>query len=87
MPQARLPMDEILEILRLKFEHGLTGRAIALVVCAALPTVQECLRRFAASGLAWPVSLDESALEVLLCPRDVVVDQTLPDFEAVAARV
>ena len=87
MPQARLPMRKILEILRLKFEHGLSGRAIAVAVCAALSTVQECLRRFAASGLGWPVTLDETALEALLYPREVIVDQTLPDFSAVAARL
>ena len=71
----------------MKFEHGLSGRAIALAVCAALSTVQECLRRFVASGLAWPVALDEATLEALLYPREVVVDQTLPDFAAVAARL
>ena len=69
MPQARLPMRKILEILRLKFEQGLSGRAIALAVCAALSKVEECLRRFAASGLGWPVTLDETALKALLYPR------------------
>ena len=49
--------------------------------------MQECLRRFVASGLDWPVTLDEAALEALLYPREVVVDQTLPDFAAVAARL
>ena len=58
-----------------------------MAVCAALSTVQDCLRRFARSGLVWPVSLDEAALEALLYPREVVVDQTLPDFAAVAARL
>jgi len=80
-------MRKILEILRLKFQHGLSGRAIALAVCAALSTVQDCLRRFAGSGLTWPVTLDEAALEALLYPQERVVDQTLPDFAAVAARL
>jgi transposase len=87
VPRARLPMRKILEILRLKFEHGLSGRAIALAVCAALSTVQECLRRFSTSGLVWPITLDETALEALLYPREVVVDQTLPDFAAVEIRL
>ena len=87
MPQARLPMRKILEILRLKFEHQLSGRAIALAVCAVLSTVQDCLRRFARSGLTWPVALDEAALEALLYPRERVVNQALPDFAAVAVRL
>lgn len=61
-------MRKILEILRLKFEQGLSGRAIALAVCAALSTVQDCLRWFVAGGLGWPLpaELDEAALEARL---------------------
>lgn len=82
-------MRKILEILRLKFEQGLSGRAIAVAVCAALSTVQECLRRFAASGLGWPLppELDEAALEARLYPAPVVVDVALPDYAAVLKRL
>ena len=43
----------------LHFEQHLSGRAIALAVQCALSSVQECLRRFVASDLSWPVTLDE----------------------------
>ena len=56
-------MRKILEILRLHFEQGASGRAIARAVCVALATVQDCLRRFASSGLSWPVDLDEEAFD------------------------
>jgi len=77
-------MRKIFEILRLHFEAGTSGRAIALAVCVALSTVQECLRRFAASGLTWPVDLDEAALEACLYPREAVVPAVpVPDFAAI----
>ncbi|WP_395789154.1 hypothetical protein [Aquimonas sp.] len=42
-------MHRILEILRLHFEHGASGRAIARAACVMLATVQDCLRRFVTS--------------------------------------
>ena len=69
MPQERLTVKKILEILRLHFEHGLSGRAIALAVCCALSSVQECLRRFSQSGLSWPVECDEDVLIQRLYPK------------------
>ena len=84
MAQRRLPMRKILEILRLHFEAGLSGRAIALAVSLALSTVQECLRRFQAAGLSWPTELDEDALEARLYPRVPSAPALpLPDFAAV----
>jgi transposase len=77
-------MRKILEILRLHFEAQASGRAIALAVCVALSTVQDCLRRFLTSGLSWPVELDEAALEALLYPREPVVPTLpVPDFAAI----
>lgn len=79
-------MRKILEILRLHFEAGLRGRAIALAVSLALSTVQECLRRFQAAGLSWPTELDEDALEAQLYPRVPSAPVVpLPDFAAIQA--
>ncbi|MFN9732120.1 MAG: IS21 family transposase [Pseudomonadota bacterium] len=84
MAYRRLPMRKVLEILRLHFDARASGRAIALAVCVALSTVQDCLRRFRASGLTWPVDLDEAALEARLYPREAVVPIVpLPDFVAI----
>lgn len=63
-------MTKILEILRLRFEQGLSGRAIALAVCSALSTVQACLRRFAEAQLPWPTDLDEAGLAARLYRPD-----------------
>ena len=52
-------MRRILEILRLHFEQHLSGRAIGGAQCA-LSRVQECSRRFIASGMIRPVALDEA---------------------------
>ena len=46
----RLSMRKIREVLRLKYEAGLSTRAIARSVNAGRTTVQEYLQRFAASG-------------------------------------
>lgn len=81
-------MRKIFEIFRLHFECRLSQRAIALAVCVALSTVQDCLRRFLASGLSWPVSVDEATLEALLYPRmSAAPAQPLPDYAAVHAQL
>jgi transposase len=85
MSQRRLKMRKILEILRLHFDHGLSGRAIALAVQCALSTVQECLKRFLAAGLSWPVALDPEALEARLYPR--VERSEEPDYAAALERL
>ena len=61
-------MRKIREVLRLKYEAGLSARAIARSVNAGRTTVQEYLQRFAASGLSWPTELDDAALESRLFP-------------------
>lgn len=77
-------MRKILEILRLHFEHDASGRAIARAVCVALATVQDCLRRFASSGLSWPVDLEEEALAARLYPSAAKrAAPPLPDFVAI----
>ncbi len=83
MAQTGLPIRKILEILRLHFDHGASGRAVARAVCVALATVQDCLRRLAASGLSWPVDLDGEALVVRLYPPVAKrCSPPLPDFVA-----
>ena len=65
---VRLSMRKIREVLRLKYEAGLSARAIARSVNTGRTTVQEHLQRFAASGLSWPTELDDAALESRLFP-------------------
>src|SRR5689334_15816102 len=70
MPAMRISMRKIREILRLKWECGLSRRQIAESCQVARPTVTDYLERATAVGLFWPLpaDLDESALERLLFP-------------------
>ena len=71
MSQERLTMRKIREVLRLKWECGLTNRAIARSCSISHSTVGEYLRRAKEAGLSWPIpaDLDEDALFRLLFPR------------------
>jgi len=63
-------MRKIKEVLRLKWDKGLSNRQIAKVCGIGRPTVSEYLRRAADAGLAWPLpsGLDEATLERQLFP-------------------
>jgi transposase len=71
MSQERLSMRKIHEILRLKWECGLSNRAIGRSCSLSHGTVGEYLRRAKAAGLSWPLpeGLDEDALHQLLFPK------------------
>lgn len=76
-------MRKIREVLRLKFEAGLSDSAIARSIGAARSTVQECWRRAKEAGLGWPLptALDEAALQARLYRREAPSARTpIPDF-------
>ena len=50
----RLSMRRIREMQRLKFEAGLSQRAIARALGVSNSTVSEAFSRLAEAGLAWP---------------------------------
>jgi transposase len=66
----RLSMRKIREVLRLRFEAGRSARQIGASVQVARSTIGEYERRFAASGLPWPLpeSLSDAELERRLFP-------------------
>ncbi len=68
MPRLRLPMRQIRQVLRLKYEKKLSHRAIALACSIGLGTVGEYLRRARSAGLSWPLpaGLDDTTLEAKL---------------------
>jgi predicted RNA polymerase sigma factor len=68
MAQARLSMRKIEEILRLKYEMGLTHREIARSCAVSASTVSECVTHAKAAGLSWPLpeGLGGEKLEALL---------------------
>jgi transposase len=74
MAATRLLMRRLREVLRLKFDAGLSHRAIAQACMVGLGTVTTYLQRAAAAGLAWPLpaDLDDAALEARVFARPAV---------------
>ena len=70
MPRERLSMRKIKEVLRLRFEKGLSHRAIATGCAIGITSAREYLVRAKSAGLCWPLpeGLDDGALEALLFP-------------------
>lgn len=61
-------MRKIREVLRLKFERGLTNRKIANSASIARSTVADYIQRTCAAGLTWPLpdDMDDGRLEKIL---------------------
>lgn len=70
MPQARLSMRKIEEILRLKYKVGLTHREIARSCGVSAGTVSEYVTHAKAAGISWPLpaGVGGEMLEELLFP-------------------
>ena len=70
MSQKRLSMRKIEEILRLKYEAGLSHRAIAQSCSVSASTVSEYVTHAKAAGLSWPLpeGMSDEELEALLFP-------------------
>ena len=88
MAAERLPMRKLREILRLKLQAGLSGRAIARSCNLSAGRVSGYLGRVALAKLTWPLSPeldDDVALERLLFPDEhkPVADRPEPDWAQV----
>jgi transposase len=70
MSQKRLSMRKIEEILRLKFEKGLTHREIARSCGVSAATVSDYVLRARLAGLRWPLpgGMNQEELEERLFP-------------------
>ena len=70
MPRSRLSMGHIREVLRLRWELGLSVRATARSCGLTHPTVLKYVRRAEACGLSWPLPAewDDTQLEWRLFP-------------------
>lgn len=70
MAMLRLHMNEIREILRLRFDAKRSHREIATSVDCGRTSVGDCLRRFTVCGLTWPlpVGTTDESLESCLYP-------------------
>ena len=70
MTTKRVSMNKLHDILRLRFETGLSGRQIARCVNLSVGVVSKYLQRFDASDLSWPLPDDitQQALALRLQP-------------------
>ena len=77
-------MRKIKDVLRLKFEAGLSHERIAIAVGVSKGAVNKYLKRAAQAGIVWPLDalLDESALAGLLFAKTATPapGYALPDF-------
>ena len=85
MAATRLLMRRLRELLRLKYDAGLSHRAIAQACAMGLGTVTTYLQRAAAAGLSWPLpdDLDDAALEARLFARPAAPparDRVVPEW-------
>jgi transposase len=86
VPNKRLSMRKIKEVLRLSHDCQLKHRAVARSCGIARSTVAEYLRRAGEAGLGWPLpeDLDEGRLEALLFPPPPAVpaqERPQPDWQ------
>ena len=80
MATKRLPMRQLRDILRLKFESGFSHRAIARACSVGVGTVSEYVGRANRAGITWPLpeELDDAALEAKLFPSSPQCDSSRP---------
>jgi len=87
----RLSMRRIREILRLKFEAGLSQRAIARAIGVSNSTVSEAFSRLGEAGLSWPLpeGLGDAELEARLyrARGRAVADPREPDWVGVQKKL
>ncbi len=86
MSKERLSMRKIREVLRLRFEGGLSHRAIGQSCGIGCTSAREYVVRAKAAGLSWPLppELDDAALQALLFPpRLSDKARSLPDWPAI----
>ena len=88
MAATRLLMRKLRDILRLKYEAGLSHRAIARACSIGVSTVSVHLQRAITAGLRWPLpaDLDDAALEARLFASPGVIpsgQRPVPDWRAI----
>jgi transposase len=71
MPAKRLSMRKIRDVLRLRFQSGLSLRQIACTIGVGHSTVWDYIERAEAAGLSWPLppDLSDEQIERLLFPK------------------
>lgn len=86
MTRKRLTMKKIKEVVRLKYEVGLSNRARAGACRISNSTIGEYLKRYEASGMGWPIGeMGEEELSQKLFPENQMIEPEpeypMPDWE------
>ena len=86
MPNRRLSMRKIKEVLRLKYDCGISEREISRSCQVSRSTVADYIRRTAAAGLNWSEAsaLTQTQLEERLFPTEHIpssIKRPPPDCE------
>jgi len=90
MAKKRTPMNKIKEILRLKYDCGLSYRNIASCLNVSLATVSELNARFKKSQIGWPLPescSDADLTQALYHGKKVSRDKVMPDFTQYAVEL
>ena len=84
MAMSRLHLKKIREVLRLRFDLAMSYRQIADSTNSGSSSVGDCLLRFRASGLSWPLPSDilDTDLELRLYPGQpsALLSKATPDW-------
>jgi len=88
MARKRLTMKKIKEVVRLKYEVGLSNRAIAGACRISNSTVGEYLKRYKTSGMGWPIGeMGEEELFQKLFPENQTMEPEpeypMPDWDQI----
>jgi len=87
MPARRLSVRKIKEVLRLKWEVGVSDAAVSRSCHVARSTVADCIHRAQVAGLSWPLpdDMNEARLEALLYPPSAPssLQRPMPDWATV----
>lgn len=85
MPADRISMRKIREVLRLKYEIGLSEREIARSCCLSKTSVNRYLEKAQQAAITWPLPdhLDDNALECLLYPSEAKRQFAVPAWSQI----
>ncbi|HFQ4932226.1 TPA: IS21 family transposase, partial [Vibrio vulnificus] len=83
MAKKRTPMNKIKEVLRLKYDCGLSNRSIASCLKLGPSTISGLLTRFKQSQLSWPLPescSDADITQAMYHGKKASRDKVMPNF-------
>ncbi len=90
MAKKRTPMNKVKEVLRLKYDCGLSNRSIVSCLKLGPSTISELLTRFKQSQLGWPLPKgcsDTDLTKALYHSKKASRDKVMPGFTQYAVEL